>query len=75
MLITALFTGEPAQITEIGTLRRVWIVLRMKEHLVSKMLKERVQDEKIGTLQQAAFEQVPLLPTSHILMSTLLCAA
>ena len=42
-------------------------MLRLKEHLVSKMLQERVKEAGgaagAGTLQQAAFEQV-ILPLS-----------
>ncbi|BDA41457.1 probable low conductance mechanosensitive channel YnaI at C-terminar half [Coccomyxa sp. Obi] len=41
----------------------VWVVLRMKEHMVSKVLKQRLQTDTGSSLQQAAFEQV-LLPLS-----------
>ena len=43
-------------------LHRVWVVLRMKEHMVANMLKERLQVSSdiqgVPNLQQAAFEQV-----------------
>ncbi|EIE25208.1 hypothetical protein COCSUDRAFT_61447 [Coccomyxa subellipsoidea C-169] len=41
----------------------VWVMLRMKEHMVSKVLVQRVQGDASNTVQQAAFEQV-LLPLS-----------
>lgn len=36
----------------------MWVVLRMKEHMVSKVLKQRLQGDTTSSLQQAAFEQV-----------------
>ncbi|KAK9909058.1 hypothetical protein WJX75_006607 [Coccomyxa subellipsoidea] len=41
----------------------VWVALRMKEHMVSNVLAQRVQGDASTTVQQAAFEQV-LLPLS-----------
>ena len=37
---------------------RVWVLLRVKEHLVSKVLAQRLQGDASNTVQQAAFEQV-----------------
>ncbi len=36
----------------------------MKDHMVSKVLKQRLQGDATSTLQQAAFEQVPLFLTA-----------
>ncbi len=42
----------------LGVYARVWVMLRMKEHMVSKVLVQRVQGDASNTVQQAAFEQV-----------------
>lgn len=47
-------------------------MLRMKEHMVSRMLQLRIKEAKAGTLQQAAFEQVILPLSGKRLSSTLL---
>ena len=44
-------------------LRRVWVVLRMKDHMVSGMLRSRVQDVRTDSISDKAFEQVRLLPS------------
>ncbi len=52
---------------------RVWVALRMKDHVVSGMLKSRVQDIRTDTISDKAFEQVRslfwhVLPASHLLL-------
>lgn len=41
------------------------MVLRMKDHMVSGMLRSRVQDIRTDSISDKAFEQARLLPSMH----------
>lgn len=58
--------GKRLQLASRVAACRVWVALRMKDHVVSGILKSRVQDKHTDSISDKAFEQVSIVLQQHL---------